>query len=158
MTTRYTREHEWIRLDGDTATVGISDYAQEQLGDIVFVELPDVGKQLDKGAEAADFPGADRILAELRDGPARMRVGIRPEGRAPAREGTEVIGDGARVGVVTSGGFGPTVGGPVAMGYVTAAAAAPGTALTLSVRGKDIPAVVAPLPFVPHRYFRKPAT
>jgi len=53
MTTRYTREHEWIRLDGDTATVGISDYAQEQLGDIVFVELPDVGKQLDKGAEAA---------------------------------------------------------------------------------------------------------
>ena len=53
MTTRYTREHEWIRLDGDTATVGISDYAQEQLGDIVFVELPEVGKQLDKGAEAA---------------------------------------------------------------------------------------------------------
>jgi glycine cleavage system H protein len=53
MTTRYTRDHEWIRLDGDTATVGISDYAQEQLGDIVFVELPDVGKQLDKGAEAA---------------------------------------------------------------------------------------------------------
>ena len=107
--------------------------------------------------EAADFPGADRILAELRDGPPRVRVGIKPEGRAPAREGAEVIGDGARVGVVTSGGFGPTVGGPVAMGYVTAAAAAPGTALTLSVRGKDIPAVVAPLPFVPHRYFRKPA-
>ena len=53
MTTRYTRDHEWIRLDGDTATVGISDYAQEQLGDIVFVELPEVGKQLDKGAEAA---------------------------------------------------------------------------------------------------------
>ena len=53
MTTRYTREHEWIRLDGDTATVGITEYAQDQLGDIVFVELPDVGKQLDKGAEAA---------------------------------------------------------------------------------------------------------
>ena len=53
MTTRYTRDHEWIRLDGDTATVGISEYAQEQLGDIVFVELPEVGKQLDKGAEAA---------------------------------------------------------------------------------------------------------
>ena len=53
MTTRYTRDHEWIRLDGDTATVGISDYAQEQLGDIVFVELPEVGKTLAKGAEAA---------------------------------------------------------------------------------------------------------
>jgi glycine cleavage system H protein len=53
MTTRYTREHEWIRLEGDTATVGISDYAQEQLGDIVFVELPTVGKKLAKGDEAA---------------------------------------------------------------------------------------------------------
>jgi len=108
--------------------------------------------------EAADFPGATRILAELGDGPARMRVGIKPEGKAPAREGAEILRDGAKVGVVTSGGFGPTVGGPVAMGYVDAGAAAPGTALTLSVRGKDIPAAVAPLPFVPHRYFRKPAT
>jgi glycine cleavage system H protein len=53
MTTRYTRDHEWIRLDGDTAVIGISDYAQDQLGDIVFVELPPVGKRLDKGAEAA---------------------------------------------------------------------------------------------------------
>jgi len=53
MSTRYTRDHEWIRLDGDTATVGISQYAQEQLGDIVFVELPEVGKSLAKGAEAA---------------------------------------------------------------------------------------------------------
>jgi glycine cleavage system H protein len=53
MTTRYTRDHEWLRLDGDVATIGITDYAQEQLGDIVFVELPDVGKKLDKGAEAA---------------------------------------------------------------------------------------------------------
>jgi glycine cleavage system H protein len=53
MTTRYTRDHEWIRLDGDLATIGITDYAQEQLGDIVFVELPDIGKKLDKGAEAA---------------------------------------------------------------------------------------------------------
>jgi glycine cleavage system H protein len=53
MTTRYTRDHEWIRLDGDVATIGITDYAQEQLGDIVFVELPEIGKKLDKGAEAA---------------------------------------------------------------------------------------------------------
>jgi aminomethyltransferase len=108
--------------------------------------------------EAADFPGAARILGELRDGPARRRVGIRPDGRAPAREGTEIFRDGVKVGVVTSGGFGPTVGGPVAMGYVAPAAAAPGTPLILSVRGKDMAAAVAPLPFVPHRYFRKPAT
>jgi glycine cleavage system H protein len=53
MPTRYTRDHEWIRLDGDLATVGITDYAQEQLGDIVFVELPEIGRKLDKGAEAA---------------------------------------------------------------------------------------------------------
>lgn len=53
MTTRYTRDHEWVRIDGDTATVGISDYAQEQLGDVVFVELPEIGKTLSKGDEAA---------------------------------------------------------------------------------------------------------
>ena len=53
MTTRYTRDHEWIRLEGDTATIGISEYAQEQLGDIVFVELPAIGKKLAKGDEAA---------------------------------------------------------------------------------------------------------
>jgi glycine cleavage system H protein len=53
MTTRYTREHEWIRLEGDIATIGISDYAQEQLGDVVYVELPKIGKVFEKGAEAA---------------------------------------------------------------------------------------------------------
>ena len=53
MTVKYTKEHEWIRIDGDTATIGISDYAQEQLGEIVFVELPETGKQLEKGSEAA---------------------------------------------------------------------------------------------------------
>ncbi len=63
---------------------------------------------------------------------------------------------GAKVGTITSGGFGPTVGGPIAMGYVAASASAPGTPLTLSVRGKELAAAVAPLPFVPHRYFRKP--
>jgi glycine cleavage system H protein len=53
MTTRYTREHEWVRLEGDVAVVGISKYAQDQLGDIVYVELPEIGKKLAKGAEAA---------------------------------------------------------------------------------------------------------
>ncbi len=104
------------------------------------------------------FPGAGRILAELAAGPARLRVGIKPEGRAPAREGT-VIRDaaGAEIGLVTSGGFGPTAGGPVAMGYVPAEYATIGTPLTLVVRGKDLAASVVALPFVPHRYFRKQA-
>jgi aminomethyltransferase len=107
--------------------------------------------------EAGDFRGASRIMAELRDGPRRKRVGIRPEGRTPAREGTEIFRDGVSVGIVTSGGFGPTLGGPIAMGYVATAESAAGTALTLSVRGKDIRAAVTTMPFVPHRYFRKPA-
>jgi aminomethyltransferase len=104
------------------------------------------------------FPGADRILSEIEGGPARLRVGIKPEGRAPAREGT-VIRDasGVEIGIVTSGGFGPTAGGPIAMGYVPADYAALGTPVTLVVRGKDLAASVVALPFVPHRYFRKQA-
>ena len=101
------------------------------------------------------FPGAERILAELRDGPRRRRVGILPEGRAPAREGTDVTDEtGRAVGRVTSGGFGPSVGRPVAMGYVEAPLAAPGTPLRLLLRGEPRPARVAALPFVPHRYHR----
>ena len=101
------------------------------------------------------YPGDAVVAAQLRDGPARKRVGIRPEGRAPAREHTEITdADGNRIGEVTSGGFGPTVDGPVAMGYVPAAAAEPGTPLSLVVRGKPLPARVAPLPFAPHRYHR----
>ena len=105
------------------------------------------------------FPGAERIQRELRDGPARRRVGIRPEGRAPARGGTEIrsIG-GKRIGIVTSGGFGPSVNGPVAMGYVDASHAAAGTQLTLMVREKPLPARVVELPFVPSRYVRKAKT
>jgi aminomethyltransferase len=101
------------------------------------------------------FPGAARILAELKDGPARRLVGLRPELRAPAREGSEIQdGDGRAIGRVTSGGFGPTVGGPIAMGYVEADRAAAGTAVQLIVRGKPQAAKVAELPFVPHRYHR----
>jgi aminomethyltransferase len=104
--------------------------------------------------EAGDFPGAERILRELKEGPARKRVGIRPLERAPAREGTEISRDGAIIGHVTSGGFGPSVEGPVAMGYVAAAHAAPGTKIDLMIRGTPRPAEIAPLPFVPHRYKR----
>jgi glycine cleavage system T protein (aminomethyltransferase) len=102
------------------------------------------------------FPGAKRIQDELAHGPKRRRVGIRPDGRAPAREGTEILALlGDRLGVVTSGGFGPSVNGPVAMGYVAADRAAAGTSVNLMVRGKALSAAVAPLPFVPHRYAHK---
>nr|WP_221237177.1 glycine cleavage system aminomethyltransferase GcvT [Roseospira goensis] len=105
--------------------------------------------------ETGGFPGADVILAQLRDGPPRQRVGLRPEGRAPARAHTEIRDpDGETVGEVTSGGFGPTVGGPVAMGYVPTRLAEPGTAVDLMVRGKALPARVVALPFVPPRQHR----
>jgi aminomethyltransferase len=101
------------------------------------------------------FPGAARIQRELRDGPARRRVGLRPEGRAPAREGTEVrSAAGEPIGRVTSGGFSPTLDAPIAMGYVKAQHAATGEAVQLMVRGKPLPARVIDLPFVPHRYHR----
>ncbi len=99
------------------------------------------------------FPGHERITRELQQGAGRRRVGIKPAGRAPAREGTEVLApSGERIGTVTSGGFGPSVNGPVAMGYVQSGHAEPGTRVTLTVRGKALEASVAPLPFVPHRY------
>jgi aminomethyltransferase len=101
------------------------------------------------------FPGDARVLKELNEGPVRKRVGIKPLGRAPAREGVEIeTPDGIHVGVVTSGGFGPTADGPVAMGYVETAHAAPGTRLHLIVRGKALEAEVVQLPFVPQRYYR----
>jgi len=119
----------------------------------------DLGFALAKRRRAeGGFPGAGRILGELAAGPARLRVGIKPEGRAPAREGTEIRdASGTLIGIVTSGGFGPTAGGPVAMGYVAAEHAAPGMPVTLVVRGKDLAASVVAMPFVPHRYFRKQA-
>jgi aminomethyltransferase len=105
--------------------------------------------------QGGNFPGAARILKELADGPARKRVGIQPEGRAIAREGTVILNaDGKETGRITSGGFGPTVNGPVAMGYVSAAHAEPGTPLQLAVRDKLIAATVVPLPFVPNNFKR----
>jgi aminomethyltransferase len=102
------------------------------------------------------FPGAARIQRELAEGPSRRLVGIKLEGRAPAREGCEIVGeDGEPLGVVTSGSFAPTVGGPVAMGYVAASHAEPGTRLALVIRGTPNPASVVTMPFTPHRYHRK---
>jgi aminomethyltransferase len=108
--------------------------------------------------EGGGFPGAGRIQREMAEGPSRLRVGILPDGRAPARDGTEIRSrDGRTVGVIASGGFGPTLNAPLAMGYVEPAAAAPGTELDLIVRGKPLPARVAALPFVPTRFKRKPS-
>jgi aminomethyltransferase len=102
------------------------------------------------------FPGAERIIGELAHGPARRRVGVKPEGRVPAREGTAILSaSGAPVGIVTSGGFGPSVNAPVAMGYVAAEHAKPGTSVKLVVRGKALSASIVPLPFVAHRYAGK---
>ncbi len=101
------------------------------------------------------FPGVDKILAQIADGASRKRVGVQPLGRAPARAHTEIQdGAGNMIGEITSGGFGPSVNAPVAMGYVAAQFAKVGTPLTLIVRGQPMPAEVAKLPFAPHRYFK----
>ena len=99
------------------------------------------------------FPGADVIARQLAEGAARRRVGLRPEGRIPAREGTAIVSRaGDVIGQVTSGGFGPTIGSAVAMGYVDAAHSEPGTPVTFDIRGKMVPGTVVTLPFVAHRY------
>ena len=105
--------------------------------------------------EEGGFIGHARVMKELADGPGSKRVGLRIEGRLPAREGATIHAGSARVGEVTSGGFAPTVGAPIAMGWVSLPHSAIGTALEIEVRGKRIAAEVAPMPFVPHRYRRK---
>jgi len=105
------------------------------------------------------FPGAARVQSELANGPSRRRVGILPEGRAPAREGAPVLASsGETIGRVTSGGFGPTVKRPIAMGYVDREHATTGTGIAVVVRDKPLAAAVSPLPFVPHRYHRQRGT
>ena len=107
------------------------------------------------GARAGGFPGADVIFGQLAGGAIRKRVGIRPQGKAPVREGAKLVdAEGATVGMVTSGGYGPTVGGPVAMGYVDTALARPDTELQAIVRGRQHPVNVVKLPFVKQRYYR----
>ena len=117
----------------------------------------DLGFALSKRRrEAADFPGAARILAEREGQLSRIRVGLIVEG-APAREGAEILdASGTAIGVVTSGGFAPSLGKAIALGFVPPAFAAHGTLLQVSVRGRAQKAEVVPTPFVPHNYFRKP--
>ena len=107
--------------------------------------------------EAADFPGVGRILAEREGKLSRRRVGLIVEG-APARDGAEILDtDGHSIGIVTSGGFAPTLGKAIALGFVPPGFAAPGTSVQVAVRNRAQPARVVETPFVPHRYFRKPA-
>lgn len=139
-----------LRLEAGMCLYGhdLSEDISPVEGNIAFV----IGK---RRREEGGFAGAARIQKELAQGPARLRVGIRPEGRAPAREGAEIqSADGKTIGVVTSGGFGPSVGAPVAMGYVETAFGETGTPLNLIVRGKPLPAVVADMPFTPNNYYR----
>ena len=100
------------------------------------------------------FIGAERVLRDLAEGTPQVRVGLSLTGRQAAREGAEVYAGAEKVGVLTSGGFSPTLGHPIAMAYVNRAQAAAGTALEIDVRGKRLPATVVPMPFVPHRYHR----
>ncbi|NOC92132.1 glycine cleavage system aminomethyltransferase GcvT [Ruegeria sp. HKCCD6604] len=105
--------------------------------------------------EEGGFPGAERIQRELAEGASRKLVGIKPDGRAPARQGVEVqCLEGNSIGQITSGSFGPTVGGPIAMGYVSAGHGAPGEKVNLIIRGKAQPAQIVALPFVKQNYKR----
>ena len=110
-----------------------------------------------KRRESGGFPGAKRILKLLKEGAPTRRVGLALEGRMAAREGAPVFAGNRQVGAVTSGGFSPTLGHPIAMAYVDAARAADATELETEVRGKRLPAHVVPMPFVPHRYHRQGA-
>jgi aminomethyltransferase len=109
------------------------------------------------GARAGGFPGAARILRELEQGTPRRRVGLRPEGRAPVREGAELFADASSreaIGKVTSGGFGPSLNAPVAMGYLPTSKAEPGTLVFAELRGQRLALRVAATPFVPNTYKR----
>ena len=109
------------------------------------------------GARAGGFPGADLILAQLEQGAPRRRVGLKPDGRAPVREATPLFADAASsepIGRVTSGGFGPSLNAPVAMGYLPSPQATPGRLVFAELRGQRLPLRISPMPFVPNTYKR----
>ncbi|NMX94932.1 MULTISPECIES: glycine cleavage system aminomethyltransferase GcvT [unclassified Pseudomonas] len=107
------------------------------------------------GARAGGFPGADRIFTQQQTGISRKRVGLLPQERTPVREGAEIVDEnGTVIGTVCSGGFGPSLGGPLAMGYLDMAYTALDSQVSALVRGKKVPLRVSKMPFVPQRYFR----
>ena len=139
-----------LRLEG-----GLCLYGHELDETISPVEADLLWSIAKRRRTEGGFIGAARVQKELAEGPSRKRVGIKPEGRAPARDGT-VITDmtGQPIGTVTSGGFGPTVGGPIAMGYVERNSSASGTKVHLIVHDKPMPAEIVKLPFVPNLFKR----
>ena len=142
-----------LRLEAGLPLYGhdLDEHTTPVAADLAFA----IGK---RRREEGGFSGADRIRMELAQGSVQKRVGLTVEGRQPVREGAAVLdGEGSTVGQVTSGGFAPSVGGPIAMAYLPTALARPGTVITLTQRGKLHRATVAAMPFVPHRYHRKKA-
>jgi aminomethyltransferase len=139
-----------LRLEG-----GLCLYGHELDETISPVEADLVWSIQKRRRAEGGFIGAARVQKELADGTARKRVGIKPQGRAPARDGT-VITDaaGREIGKVTSGGFGPSVNGPIAMGTVETSSSRPGTNINLVVRGNPLPAEIVSLPFIPNRFKR----
>ena len=110
-----------------------------------------------QGARAGGFPGAARIMNELQTGAARRRVGLLPEGRAPMREGVQLFASAeaeTAIGVITSGGFGPSLSRPVAMGYLPSDMAVAGTQIFGEIRGKRLPLNVTKMPFIPANFKR----
>ena len=139
-----------LRLEG-----GLCLYGHELDEAISPVEADLVWSIQKRRRTEGGFIGAARVQKELAEGTARKRVGIKPEGRAPARDGTVITDQSGReIGKVTSGGFGPSVNGPVAMGYVETQSSKPGTRINLIVRGQAMPAEVVTLPFIPNRFKR----
>ena len=98
--------------------------------------------------------GHEAVMKVFNEGPAEKRVGLSLEGRLPAREGALVFDGEKQIGRITSGGFSPTLGAPIAMGYLAQSHTEPGTEVEIEVRNKRLPAKVVPMPFVPHRYHR----
>jgi aminomethyltransferase len=134
---------------------GLPLYGHDLTPEITPVEA-DLSFAISKRRKAeGGFPGADRILDQLFNGAARKRVGLAIEGRMPAREGATVWNGDAQVGVVTSGGFAPSLGAPIAMAYVESPLAGDGTALEIDVRGRRIAARVVPMPFRQKNYVRE---
>jgi aminomethyltransferase len=132
---------------------GLCLYGHDITTDITPIEADLKWAVNKRRREQGGFPGADVILHQLANGTQRTRIGILPEGRAPAREGTEIQDlEGTTIGSVTSGGYGPSVGGPVAMGYVSSAFATPGTPVNLIVRNKPLAAKIVTMPFTKKTY------
>ena len=189
---KFSKEHEWITVDGEVATIGITKHATELLGDIVFAELPEKGSamiglgardtlrleaglclyghDLDENTSPIEanlkwaisknkinekFPGSEFIKKQYNEGVSKLRVGIKPETKVIARESTKIFDEkDNEIGKVTSGTFGPSVNGPIAMGYIHNDYSKKNTKIFLEVRGKKIPASICEMPFYKKNYVK----